>query len=324
MDFTKVKITTTAPGIEAVTGALLCLGITGFEVEDAQDFERFLSEVTPHWDYVDEDLMRLKDVPSSVSVYLADNAQGRDMLADIKSALAVLREADTQQEYGSLSIELCGIREEDWANNWKQYFKPIKVGERFVICPSWEQYEEENDRIVLRIDPSSSFGTGGHQTTQLCIEQLERLVQPDAHVLDMGCGSGILSVAALLLGARDVLAVDIDEGAVHIAKENVQKNGFGDDRFMGLCANVLEDSAAAGMVCAKRYDIVAANIVADVIIAMGSLLASVLAKDGFLICSGILDQRAQEVIEALRTHDLEPIAQYEKQDWVAIVLHHKG
>ncbi len=324
MDFTKVKIATTAPGTEAVTGALLCLGITGFEVEDAEDFERFLADVTPHWDYVDEDLMRLKTVPTSVSVYLADNAQGRDLLAEIKSALATLRQQDTDGEYGSLSVTLCGVREEDWANNWKQYFKPIEVGEKFVICPSWERYEGDGGRIVLRIDPSSSFGTGGHQTTQLCIEQLERVVTPDHKVLDMGCGSGILSAAALLLGARKVLAVDIDEGAVHTARENVKENGFSGDRFTALCANVLADSAAAGVVAAAKYDIIAANIVADVIIAMGELLASVLAKDGTLICSGILAERAQEVVDALGTYGLEQVSLHEKQDWVAIVLRHRA
>ncbi len=290
MDFTKVKITTTAPGTEAVTGALLCLGITGFEVEDAGDFERFLADVTPHWDYVDEDLMRLKTVPTSVSVYLADNAQGRDLLADIKTALTALKRQDTEREYGDLSVTLCGVREEDWANNWKQYFKPTEVGERFVICPSWERYEGDGRRIVLRIDPSSSFGTGGHQTTQLCIEQLERLVTPDDRVLDMGCGSGILSAAALLLGARKVLAVDIDEGAVHTARENVKENGFSDDRFTALCA----------------------------------LLASVLAKDGTLICSGILAERAQEVTDTLKAHGLERVSLHEKQDWVAVVLRHRA
>ncbi len=324
MDFTKVKITTTAPGTEAVTGALLCLGITGFEVEDAEDFERFLAEVTPHWDYVDEELMRLKTVQTSVSVYVADNAQGRDMLAEIKSVLIQLKQQDAAGEYGDLAVTLCGVREEDWANNWKQYFKPIEVGDRFVICPSWERYEGDGARIVLRIDPSSSFGTGGHQTTQLCIEQLERVVTPGDRVLDMGCGSGILSAAALLLGASRVLAVDIDEGAVHTARENVTENGFSDDRFTALCANVLADSAAAGVVGAATYDVIAANIVADVIIAMGSLLASVLADNGTLVCSGILTERAQEVATALGAHGLQEVSRHEKQDWVAIVLRHRA
>ncbi len=320
MNFTKVKIVTTTPGTEIVTGALMCLGITGFEVEDAQDFERFLADVTPHWDYVDDSLMHLRETPTSVSVYLADNAQGRDMLADIKAAVSALRNRDAEQMLGSLSVELCGVREEDWANNWKQYFKPTLVGERFVICPTWERYDNPRQRIVLQIDPSSSFGTGGHQTTQLCIEQLERMVKPDARVLDMGCGSGILSAAALLLGAREVFGVDIEEGAVQTARENVHKNGFDDSRFTALCANVLEDAAAAAAVCTGRYDVVAANIVADVIIAMGALLASVLKPDGRLICSGIIDTRAQEVISALQAHGLVVVSQHEKQDWVAVVL----
>ncbi|MFA9380353.1 MAG: 50S ribosomal protein L11 methyltransferase, partial [Acetanaerobacterium sp.] len=290
MNFTKVKITTTSSGAEVVTGALMCLGITGFEIEDAQDFERFLSENSPRWDYVDDTLMSLRNIKTSVSVYLADNAQGRDMLADVQAALGALHAQDEEGALGSLSAELCGVREEDWANNWKQYFKPIEVGERFIICPSWEECRNEDGRIVLEIDPSSSFGTGGHHTTQLCIGQLERLVHPGAQVLDMGCGSGILSAAALLLGAAHVTAVDIDEGAVNTARDNVRKNGFEDDRLTALCGNVLEDEGLADRLRGKRYDVIVANIVADVIIPMGGLLESLLLGDGTLICSGILAQ----------------------------------
>ncbi len=322
MDFTKVKIYTTSQGAEVLTGLLIRLGITGFEVEDSQDFERFLADVQPHWDYVDEELLRLKNAETSLSVYLADNEQGADMLKAIRFELDALRKGDTEGLYGRLVFELCGVREEDWANNWKQYFKPIEVGRRFLICPSWELCEPKDGRLLLSIDPSSSFGTGGHHTTQLCIECLEDCVTGKTEVLDMGCGSGILSVAALLLGAAHVTAVDIDQSAVQTACDNVQKNGFDQKHITARCANVLEDEAAAQELCQKTYDVIAANIVADVIIAMSGLLKRLLKPSGTLVCSGIIYERASEVEGALAKAGLAAVRTLEKQDWAAIVLHH--
>lgn len=323
MDFAQVTIYTTALGVDIVTGALMQLGITGFEIEDAGDFEAFLADTQPHWDYVDDSLMRLKDTETNIKIYLPVNEQGAQQLAAVKSALKALKDGDNDHTLGRLEAELCNVREEDWANNWKQYFKPFEVGNRFVIKPSWEEYQNQTDRVILEIDPSSSFGTGTHHTTQLCIEQLERYIEEGAFVLDMGCGSGILSVAALLLGAERVAAVDIDQNSVKIAQENAVKNGFGAPRFSAVCGNVLEDEAFSSSLGERFYDVVVANIVADVIIAMCGLFDRYLKQDGVLICSGIISQREDEVKEALEQSGFETVSRHEKQDWSALVLRKK-
>ncbi len=324
MDFTQVTIYTTAPGVDAVTGVLMQLDITGFEIEDAGDFEAFLADTQPHWDYVDESLMKLKETETNIKIYLPANEQGAQLLADVKEALKALKEADAEGTLGRLTAELNNVREEDWANNWKQYFKPFEVGKRFVIKPSWEEYSAETDRVILEIDPSSSFGTGSHHTTQLCIEQLEEYVQPHAFVLDMGCGSGILSIAALLLGAERAAAVDIDQNSVRVARENAVMNGFGAPRFAAECGNVLEDEAFCASLGEHFYDVVVANIVADVIIAMRGLFGRYLKKDGVLICSGIIGERADEVRRVLEQSGFETVSRHEKQDWVALVLRPKA
>jgi len=176
MDFIEAKIYTTTEGIDPVTSRLMDTGITGFIIEDSADFENFLTDTTIYWDYVDEQLMELKNVETNITVYIADNNQGAETLANIRSQLADLRSFDTENNYGRLEIELANVREEDWANNWKQYFKPFEVGEKFVVKPSWETYDNNTDRHIIEIDPSTSFGTGSHDTTQLCMISLEKYV----------------------------------------------------------------------------------------------------------------------------------------------------
>jgi len=174
MNWTEVNIYTTTEGIEPVCGRLLNVGVTGFQIRDAKDFEDFLNDKTGNWDYIDDDLMNLKDCETCVTFYLADNSQGVDMLAMVRSEMAELAAMDSEKKFGRLATELSNVREEDWANNWKQYFKPLTVGDKLVIKPSWEKYDGNDSRTVLEIDPESSFGTGQHNTTQLCLELLEK------------------------------------------------------------------------------------------------------------------------------------------------------
>ena len=189
------------------------------------------------------------------------------------------------------------VREEDWAENWKKYFKPVPVGNKLLIKPSWEQVEDAGGRIILEIDPKMSFGTGTHATTRLCMAALEDAVHDGDRVLDMGCGSGILSVAALLLGAGSALGIDVDPLAVKTALENAQINGV-DDRFTAKAGNVLEDNELV-LSLGQEYDIIAANIVSDIIIAMSGMFFRLLKKGGTLVTSGIIDERCDEVIAAL-------------------------
>ena len=253
-NWTEVTIWTSAAGIDAVTGMLMDLGIDGFVIEDAQDFADFLQDTELYWDYVDEDLAKQKSsAETNVKIYIEDSPAGAELLAQVHAGLRALRDRDAEHAFGRCAAELASIRQEDWENNWKQYFKPFCVGKTFLIKPSWETVDEPQDgRRILEIDPSSSFGTGTHNTTQLCICELESLVRGGERLLDMGCGSGILSVAAHMLGAADITAVDIDANAARIAAENAEKNGFALRTFVG---DVIGDRALSEQI-GGAYDII--------------------------------------------------------------------
>ncbi|MBQ6213425.1 MAG: 50S ribosomal protein L11 methyltransferase, partial [Ruminococcus sp.] len=186
MEWTEVNIYTTTEGIELLCSKLEDIGIKGFSIKDPEDFKEFLENKNGQWDYIDDDLMGLSECETCITVYIPSNGQGAEMLIAIKSMLAEMKAADTDGTYGRLEAEMSSIREEDWANNWKQYFKPFKVGEKLVIKPSWEDYDNSDGRIILEIDPASSFGTGKHHTTRLCLEVLEKYLNKGDKLLDMG------------------------------------------------------------------------------------------------------------------------------------------
>ena len=316
-NWTGGTIWTTSAGIDAVTGMLMDLGIDGFVIEDAQDFADFLKDTEIYWDYVDEELSKEKqEAETNVKIYVEDSPEGAELLAQVDAGLAAIRTRDAEGAFGRCVTELASIRREDWENNWKQYFKPFAVGEKFIIKPSWETCDNLDGRIVLEIDPSSSFGTGTHNTTQLCICELERLVKPGDRLLDMGCGSGILSVAARLLGASDIGAADIDPNAVNIARENAEKNGFELTTYVG---DVTGDAALDEQI-GGGYDIIVANIVADVIMGMQEILKRKLKDDGTLIVSGIIAPRADEVQESLLGAGFVLRNRQQSGDWVAMTL----
>ncbi|PHV71516.1 50S ribosomal protein L11 methyltransferase [Sporanaerobium hydrogeniformans] len=317
MNWLETTIYTSKQGLEVVTGLLLQLGVTGFVIQDPDDYDEFLTLQGTTWDYMDEEMEKLKDCPTSIKIYLADNMQGNETLIELKNTLTRLKNEDIEGLYGDLRLELGNINEEDWANNWKKYFKPFEVGKHFVIKPSWEKYEKVTERYILEIDPNSSFGTGQHYSTQLCMEQLEKLEIKGQRVLDMGCGSGILSIAALLLGAKEVTAVDIDQNSADIARDNLQKNHMSETTFQVYCGNVLEDDDFT-IQLGSQYDLVLANIVADVIIAMKELLKGFLRPGGQLITSGIIGERAEEVKCALETAGFKVHTLTEKNDWIAL------
>lgn len=317
-NWTEVTIWTSTVGIDAVTGMLMDHGIDGFVIEDSQDFADFLQDTEIYWDYVDEDLAKEKtDAETNVKIYVEDSPAGAELLAQVNAGLAAIRARDTEHAFGRCVTELASIRQEDWENNWKQYFKPFRVGERFIIKPSWETCEPEEGRMILEIDPSSSFGTGTHNTTQLCICELEHLVKPGMRLLDMGCGSGILAVAAHMLGAEDIAAVDIDPNAVKIAAENAEKNGFSLRTHVG---DVIGDQALSDEI-GGEYDLIVANIVADVIMGMQDILKSKLTADGILIVSGIIAPRADEVQDSLLNAGFVLDKRDQSGDWVAMTLH---
>ena len=193
MDWIKVSIFTTSEGIEPLSGRLYQLGITGLEIEDEKDFKDFLENNKQYWDYVDDELIKEKEGETEVIAYVSDNAAGHEMLMAIRNTVAEMKQLDDENEFGRLEIHIDNMKEEDWANNWKKYFHPLEVGKKILIKPEWEELKDNTDRIVFNINPGMSFGTGGHYTTQLCIETLEKYIKPGVKVLDLGCGSGILS-----------------------------------------------------------------------------------------------------------------------------------
>jgi ribosomal protein L11 methyltransferase len=292
------------------------LGITGFVIKDAQDFEEFLSNKTGNWDYIDDDLMGLKNCETTVTVYLPKNAEGLELFAAVKAELAAIRARDTEGAFGRLEYSMSEIREEDWANNWKQYFKPITVGEKLLIKPSWEQASPDETRKIIEIDPASSFGTGQHNTTRLCLELLEKVLVGGDRLLDLGCGSGILSIGALILGADSATAVDIDDNSVKIAAENAEKNGIPADRYTAYCGDITSDGSLVQRI-GGGYDVVCANIVADVLIAMSGIFGGFLKQGGKLVISGIIDARRDEVLETVEKAGFKLIESRRSDDWNA-------
>ncbi len=319
MQWIETNIYTTTEGIEPLCGRLYAVGLNGVQIKDAADFNDFIENETQYWDYIDESLEPLKSCETCVTVYLTDDADGRELLSHIRGTVAELKALDTNGIFGRLTIELSGINEEDWANNWKQYYKPFTLGQKLLIKPEWETLDPAvaADKIVLSMNPGHLFGTGTHHSTQLCMVELEKYIKPGNRVLDLGCGSGILSILALLLGADSAVAVDIDPAAPVTAMENLAMNGISPDRYRVLVGNVIDDTALRAEI-GGNYDVVVANIVADVIIAMSQTAYAQTARGGVFITSGIIGPRGDEVKAAITAAGFEIVSVHEQSDWLCI------
>lgn len=315
--FIQIDIYTSSQAIDGITGALTEYGITGFIIQDSADFEDFLADKNANWDYVDDELMGLKTVEPHITLYVHENAQGAETLASIRGLIAEFSENNSDGYYGNIRMELANVKEEDWANNWKKYYKPFRVGKSLIIKPSWENVEPEDGDKILEIDPASTFGTGQHHTTKMVMETLEEIIGGGERVLDLGCGSGILSIAALLLGAKDVTVCDIFENAVKTASENIEKNRF--TNYTAYCGNIIDDGALREKI-GGGYDVICANIVADVIIAMSPLFGGFLKDGGRLIVSGIIDERVDEVESALSENGWKAADAKNEEGWNCLLL----
>lgn len=321
----EVFVSTSQIGLEPIEGVLYACGLTGLMIHDSTDFTEFMENPDRKWDYIaDELLEHKKDEPTGITFFLRDNVYGREQLAQIKDALQNVKRTETELDLGTLEITMKNVAEEDWANNWKKYFKPFAIGEKIMIKPSWEELPEQTDKVVLQIDPGHIFGTGTHETTQLCITLLERYLQKEDTMLDIGCGSGILSIAGLLLGAKEADAIDIDPNAIKIAYENSDRNQIDRARYHVAAGDVLEDTAVQDMYKGKNYDVVVANIVADIIIALTKQVPDYIKQAGIFVCSGIIVERKQDVLDALAAAKFSVVEVVEKASWAAIAARYEG
>ncbi len=316
MEWIKVTITTTAMGIDPVSGRLLDLGINGIEISDKDDFKEFLEQNRKYWDYVDEELEKLKEADTTISLYLSDGTAGFEQLAAVKTSMQELKNLDRDNSFGTLDVVTDKVKDEDWSEIWKQYFHPIPVGEKVLIRPAWEEVENADGRVVFTVNPGMSFGTGSHPSTRFCIEELEKYIEEGDSILDLGCGSGILSIIGLLLGAKDAVAVDIDPNAIDVAYRNLALNNLPKERYTAMSGDVISDENLRNSFC--KYEVVLANIVADVIIALSKYVRAFMKENGVFICSGIILERVDEVKTALTDAGLIIQDIRHDDDWAVI------
>ncbi len=319
MDWIEATIYTSSEGIEPVTGRLYQLGITGVSIEDEADFHDFLENNKDSWDYVDEELVEKMHSETKVKFYIPNSSDGLDTLSAVRQSISELKSLDDANAFGRLDIDTGNLSEEDWANNWKQYFHTLEIGDRIIVQPEWEEYTATDEKIVFRINPGMSFGTGSHHTTKMCIEALDKVVKEGADMLDLGCGSGILSLISVLLGAKSAFAVDIDPLAVDIAYQNAALNAIPESAFTAKAGNILDDDKLCSEILSRQYDVVAANIVADVIIAIAPLAYKAVKTDGTFITSGIIEDRIDDVTDALKATGFVVGEVKRSADWAAFV-----
>ncbi len=303
MDQTEVRIRVdTARTDEAAAIAAMVVPY-GLYIEDYSDLEQGAREIA-HIDLIDEELLSRDRTHSIIHLYI-------DAAEDPTEAIAFLRERLTAAGIDN-TLDTGTVREEDWANNWKKYFRPMPVGSRLLICPTWETAEVTDGRQLLSIDPGMAFGTGGHDTTRLVLEALEDTIRPGDAFLDVGCGSGILSIAACLLGAGSALGIDIDAVAVRTARENGRQNGLDEPRYRMVQGDLARDVTG-------QYPVIAANIVADAIKALSPAVPALLAPGGTYIVSGIIDTREKDVRDALAACGFTVEQRREHGGWLCLV-----
>ncbi len=302
-----------APGfVEDVASALTARGFDDLLLEDQGQMETFLEENRAYWDYIDETLQESLQGLSQIKLYL--EATDTESKGQLEAALQVLRQKYPQ--WGSLTLSVKELPQTDWEESWKENYPPQPVGERLYVVPYWLAEAVPEEKIPVILDPGLTFGTGAHPSTQMVMEEMEQRLTPGCSCLDLGSGSGILSIAALRLGAKSAIGVDIDPKAEDIARENAGYNQL--TGFTFLTGNVLEDKQLVARLQTQRYDAVFVNIVADVIIGLAPILPEFMEQKGILICSGILDTRLQDVAAALQQAGLEIVKTREKEEWRCI------
>ena len=314
MKWTEVLIKVDPQAVEAVTDILYGLGAQGVAIDEPVDVER-LREDELYWDYIDEKLLENDTEETKIMAYFSEEE------TNLPEKIAVIREkirnlTEFGLSIGSGTVELSNVNQEDWESAWKQYFKPVHVTDRIVVKPEWEEYSPQEGEIVIEIDPGMAFGTGTHETTSMCINQIEKNLKSGDTVIDIGCGSGILSMAAVLLGAEKATGVDLDPVAVRVALENVELNNL-QDKIEILHGNLTD-------VIREKADIVVANIMADIILILLEDVREFIKDDGLFISSGIIQEKRAAVEARLLEKNFSIVEVETKGEWCAITAQKKS
>ncbi len=311
----EIAIDTAPDCLDDLAAYLTACGVEGLVLEDEADFEQFADENKPFWDDVDEALKAERSNVTRVKFYVTANEEGRAFLEEVRSGLPAFRER-VGKDAGTLAVQITSMQEEDWSNNWKKYYHPFPVGQKLYVVPEWMRDEPvPQGRTPLYLNPGLIFGTGSHGTTRLVLEDVEKYVQTDDNILDLGTGSGILAIAALKLGAKRAVGCDIDPKAAAVARENASYNGIG-DAFQLETGDVIHDCALQARL-AGTYELVLANIVADVIIPLSAIVGEYLAPGGLFLTSGIIAYRAEDVRQALEENGFAIVERRERDGWVS-------
>ena len=300
--------------IELVATNLTAAGFDSLVVEDQEEFETFLEGNREYWDYIDEDLRQHLTGLSQIKLYLEVDGTEEKQLQKLEKVLASMKKRLPEKKVGSLEMTVEKMPETNWEESWKDNYPPQRIGQRLIVLPCWNP-DDTQGRIPVILDPGLTFGTGAHPSTQMCMEFMEEHLRSGCAAIDLGSGSGILSIAALRLGAKSAVGVDIDPKAEDTARENAAYNGFGPDKFTAITGNVSEDEAMMTRLAGEGYDLVLVNIVADVIIGLAPILTKFMKPDAMVILSGILDVREEEVAAALESHGLRVVERRAKEDW---------
>ena len=300
-----IEVTVNTPGaeIDARCQEMADMGAGGFVIENEEDFKDFLEQNHQYWDYVDDELENQFAGVSRIKCYLTDDEDGLAVLRRINAAYS-----DVTTSY---------VEDSDWENNWREYYKPIEVGEKLVVVPEWEDAPQDG-RLPLRLDPGLIFGTGSHATTRMCLAALEQFSKPGVRVLDLGCGSGILGIGALILGCDSCLGVDIDPKAPDVVMSNAALNGIGTDKMTAWAGDIIADASLRARI-GGGYQLVLANIVADVIIPLSAVVRQFMAPGAVFICSGIIEHRWPETESALISNGFEILDHKSEEEWHCFV-----
>lgn len=317
MKWNKFTVKTITQAEDIISSTLMDLGVEGVEIVDKvplteSDKKQMFVDILPD--------IQMDDDVAYLSFYIDSQVDAKELLTNIKKELEELR---SFMDIGECTIEESQTEDKDWINNWKQYFKQFTVDD-ILIKPSWEEVKpEDREKLMIQIDPGTAFGTGMHETTQLCIRQLKKFITPETKLLDVGCGSGILSIVSLKLGADHAMGLDIDPNAINASKENAEVNHIPEDKFDIMIGNILEDESVQISTGYDKYDIVVANILADVLVPLTPIILKNLKSGGFYITSGIIDMKEEEVVEAVKKSGLEIVEITHQGEWVSVTAKKK-